>query len=151
MSIRELNAVAVIDLDMPRVVWLWGPNNTARQHSARILDRGTIILFDNGVDSSRVIEVNPATYDIVWEFPGDSNFRFFSETVGSGQAVPNGNVLITDTHGSRAFEVTRDRRIVWEWRSPHRTGRSGELVASLFPMTRVDRDSVPFLRMLGNR
>jgi hypothetical protein len=51
--------------------------------------------------------------------------------------------LVTESTAGRAFEITRDGQIVWEWRSPHRIREGGrELVALLGEMTRLDRNEV---------
>jgi len=39
--------------------------------------------------------------------------------------------------------VTRSKEIVWEFVSPHRAGDRGELVATLFDLTRIPADSPP--------
>ena len=44
--------------------------------------------------------------------------RFFSELCGTCQRLPNGNTLITESTRGRAFEVTPDKEIVWEFVSP---------------------------------
>jgi len=144
ISIRELNSIAIINLEEEKILWLWGPNNIFRQHHPTLLTNGNILLYDNGIQFSRILEVNPLNYSIEWEFPGETGFRFFSRTCGANQYLPNGNILITDTHSGRAFEVTKNKDIVWEWISPHRTGKDNELVASLFDMVRIEKDYVDF-------
>ena len=63
---------------------------------------------------SRVIEFNPITLSIVWEY---TKKDFFSPTQGSAQRLPNGNTLITESLTGRIFEVTRNNEIVWEYKS----------------------------------
>ena len=46
---------------------------------------------------------------------------FFSAVQGAAQALPNGNVLVTESTKGRVFEVTRDGEIVWEFWNPDRT------------------------------
>jgi hypothetical protein len=69
---------------------------------------------------SRVLEINPVTYEKVWEYraPGNQAFRFFSHYVSSAQRLPNGNTMITEGSDGRLFEVTSDGDIVWEYVSP---------------------------------
>jgi len=107
---------------------------------------GNILVFDNGGFAgygilglpcryirfySRVIEFNPITYEIVWEyynksgpvFPKDeNNSRFFSSVVSSAQRLPNGNTLICEGEKGRIFEVTPKNDIVWEYTYPGITG-----------------------------
>ena len=72
----------------------------------------------------------------------------FSKTLGSCQRLPNGNTLITESENGRALEVTRDKRVVWEFYNPHRAGARGELVAVLFEMLRLPPD-FPFRGTAG--
>jgi hypothetical protein len=138
VSIRELNTVAIINVQKKEIVWAMGPNNFVRQHNAKLLENGHILLFDNGTDASRVVEFNPIDNQITWEYQGDPPASFFSKYLGYQQRLPNGNTLITESMAGRAFEVTPDKSIVWEFLSPHLVGNSGNLVAALFEMQRVN-------------
>ena len=102
---------------------------------------GNILIFDNGgpleddlyKDSqghawSRIIEFDPITRKIVWEYSapaqkvGGSTFGyrfFFSPFISIAQRLPNGNTMITEGACSRIFEVTTDGEIVWEYRNPY--------------------------------
>jgi hypothetical protein len=76
------------------------------------IDRKTSFPF------SRVIEVDPATKEIVWkyeEFP----FNFYSPRVSNAQRLSNGNTLINEGSFGRFFEVTRDGEVVWEYVNPY--------------------------------
>jgi hypothetical protein len=118
-------------------------------HNAHMIPKGLpgegdILVFDNGGMAgygyfgmpshlrlwSRVIEFNPITYDIVWQysyitlnwlFPrtGEGH-RFFSYYISSAQRLPNGNTLITEGSNGRVFEVTNTSKIVWEYDTPTR-------------------------------
>jgi hypothetical protein len=107
---------------------------------------GNILVFDNGAsggygapnaisvtgrlnaqrDYSRVIEFDPVTLKITWEYspatagymPRLENYRFYSGYISSAQRLPNGNTLITEGANGRIFEVTPGREIVWEYVSP---------------------------------
>lgn len=121
ISMRHQNAVAIIDWDSKRLVWAWGPGEILGPHDARMLENGNILLFDNGLKRkwSRVIEVNPLTRKIVWEYKAPTPTDFYTATRGGCQRLPNGNTLITDSNSGRVFEVTPDGEIVWEFLSPH--------------------------------
>ena len=56
------------------------------------------------------------------------------------QELPNQNLLITETDGGRAIEVTREGQVVWEFYNPHGVGDDDELIASLFEIIRLDSD-----------
>jgi hypothetical protein len=121
---------------------------------------GNILLFDNGGWSgygylgmprfirltSRVIEFNPITLDIVWEyhhnatrlwFPRTSeDHRFYSSVMSSAQRLPNGNTLITEGTNARVFEVTNTSKIVWEYVAPTR-------IQQLYRAYRIPPEWVP--------
>jgi hypothetical protein len=140
-SFRRMDTIAVVDMDLEKVVWtrfgLW-----LAQHDPTPLANGDIMVFDNrGLDDrSRVVEFDPATVAPVWIYEGDSEHPFYTGAGGANQRLPNGNTLITETDYGRAFEVTRDGEIVWEYTNPARAGKSNELIASIFEMIRLPLD-----------
>ena len=85
-----------------------------------MVENGNILIFDNGVERkySRVIEIDPVTETIEWEYVADPPKSFYTFEKGSAQRLPNGNTLICDGDNGRAFEVTRRGEIVWEWLNP---------------------------------
>ncbi len=118
------------------------------QHHAHLVPRGlpgegNILVFDNGGaagygapnpgaptgidnalrDFSRVLEFDPLTLDIKWQYPapapGPGGNRLYSSFVSSAQRLPNGNTLITEGNGGRIIEVTGGQEIVWEYLSPY--------------------------------
>jgi hypothetical protein len=100
-----------------------------------------LVLDNQGlVEHSRVLEFDPFSQQIHWSFSGAADAPFFTRTCGSVQRLSNGNTLITESDAGRAFEVTRDKRIVWEFVSPHRAGSRGELIATLFDVVRLAPD-----------
>lgn len=145
VSMREIDTVAVVDLADERVTWalagLW-----VEQHQPTIVGDGRLLVFDNrgGPEGrSRVLELDPATQEVHWEY--GSREGLYSATCGSNQRLPNGNTLITESDNGRALEVTREGRIVWEYRTPHRAGAQQELVATLFEVVRLPVDAAPWL------
>ena len=124
------------------------------QHHAHMIPRGlpgegNILVFNNGGwagygapcrtskdgtkvdkrDYSRVIEIDPVTLKVVWEFTGSvwggmipsiGNTKFYSQLISSAQRLPNGNTMITEGSDCRMFEVTPDKEVVWEY-YPHPT------------------------------
>ncbi|MFL6196213.1 MAG: arylsulfotransferase family protein [Thermoanaerobaculia bacterium] len=146
ISVHRIDTLAVIDPDQGTVVWA-RTGAWRRQHQPTFLDDGRLLMFDNlgaGRDRSRVVELDPRTGRILWQFGRD----LFSKTLGSCQRLPNGNTLITESENGRALEVTRDGRVVWEFHNPHRAGDRGELVAVLFEMVRLPPD-FPFRGLSG--
>ncbi|MFM0341867.1 aryl-sulfate sulfotransferase [Paraburkholderia fungorum] len=109
------------------------------QHDAHMIPKGlpgagNILLFDNQGEAgyppvelevtggSRVLEINPVSKEIVWEYTGassgDANWSFFSPFISSAQRLPNGNTLIDEGVSGRFFQVTPQGEIVWEYVSP---------------------------------
>ena len=121
---------------------------------------GNILLFDNGGWAgygyfgmprfirlvSRVIEFDPVTLDIIWEyhhyairwlFPRtNDDHRFYSSLMSSVQRLPNGNTLITEATNGRVFEVTNTSKIVWDYITPTR-------IQQLYRAYRVPPEWVP--------
>ena len=146
ISLRHLHMIALVDLESERFTWaltgMW-----KYQHDPVLLDNGNILVFDNrgNIIYSNVFEFNPLTHEIVWEYKGDSKNPFFIKTCGTNQRLANGNTLITESNKGRAFEVTPDKEIVWEFLNPNRAGRKRELIASLFEMVRIDPGELEFI------
>ena len=141
ISVRNLHVIATVDLESQKVVWartgMW-----AFQHQPVVLSNGNLMVFDNigGGDFSKVIEIDPVSQRIEWIYRGSPENGFFSATLGSCQRLPNGNTLITESEAGRAFEVTSDHRIVWEFYNPERAGENDELIATLFEVVRLPPD-----------
>ena len=104
------------------------------QHDAHMIPpglpgAGDLLLFDNEgeggyppadlpvVSGSRVLEINPVTREVVWQYTGTKR-TFFSPFIGSAQRLPNGNTLIDEGIWGRFFQVTPAGKIVWEYLSP---------------------------------
>jgi len=142
-SMRSLDAVAVIDLESNRLVWAQkGPFRS--QHDPRILDDGHLLVFDNrGLKKkSRVLEFDLSDMTRTWEYVGSDDDPFFTMTCGTASRLLNGNTLIADTNHGRAFEVTRQGEVVWNYYNPHRAGKRKQFIAKLFEIQRVPRDFV---------
>jgi hypothetical protein len=122
-SSKNTSRVGVIDKATRRLTWRFGHPVTSGQHHARWLANGNIQMFDNGlrregVPFSRVIEVDPATDTVAWEYQANPPFAFFSPIVSSADRLDNGNTLICEGVSGRIFEVTREGETVWEWHNP---------------------------------
>ena len=117
VCIRNLNMVCVVDRAMTKIVWHWGIHELDRPHHPSLLENGNILIFDNGTfrEYSRILEIDPRTKKIVWEYAAEPKKSFFTTASGSVQRLPNGNTLITDSHRARVFEVTPDGEVVWEY------------------------------------
>ncbi len=110
------------------------------QHNAHIIAKGLpgagdFLIFDDqggagfppvalGIYAgSRVLEINPQTRQIVWQYTGADSGRpvwsFFSSFVSNAQRLPNGNTLIDEGMTGRVFQITPDGTIVWEYVNPY--------------------------------
>ena len=123
ISFRILDTVALVDRSRGEITWKWGPGNISHQHHPTYLDNGHVLLLDNGshrrgLSYSRVIEVDPSTSEVVWQYRGLPMVSFFTHFTGGAQRLPNGNTLITEGLTGRLFEVTPGNEIVWEFVSP---------------------------------
>jgi len=117
-SIREMNMVVVLDRTTHEPKWHWGPGELQRQHDPEQLDNGNLLVFDNGRRRrrwSRVLELDPSTSKVVWEYKAEG---FFSNIRGLSQRLPNGDTLVVSSQRGRAFEVTPEGEVVWEYWSP---------------------------------
>lgn len=142
LSSATLSAIFALDLDTRRVTWLHRGDFLV-QHEPTMLENGNILLFDNNTSErgSRVIEIDPATGDVVWQFPGaGSSERFFSYCCGTARRLPGGNTFVAITSPGRVVEVTPEGDLVWDFRNPHRSGLDGELVASVFDALKLPAD-----------
>ena len=147
---RNVNQIAVMDLDTMEILWAWGEGILEWPHHPTMLENGHILVFDNGVfrEYTRVVEMDPATGNIVWEYDGRPDHRFYSPTKGSSQRLMNGNTLICDANNGRAVEVTGEGEIVWEWfNSEIEEGHR----AQLYRFMRHSPEKIePLLRHLGS-
>jgi outer membrane protein assembly factor BamB len=143
VSFRIVDLVVIIDKDTKKIVWSWGPGNVDVLSSPSVLDNGHILIFDSrgNYGYSKVIELDPVTREIVWEYKGDPPETFFSISGGYAQRLANGNTLISESARGRVFEITNEGRIVWEWLNPEKDEQTGQS-KSFYRMKRVDRDLV---------
>lgn len=155
------------------------------QHHAHMIPKGlpgegNILIFDNGGwagygmpcrtskdgtkvdkrDHSRVLEINPVTLELVWEFTGviwggqsqlTAKSKFYSPLISSAQRLPNGNTLITEGSSCRLLEVTMDKEIVWEYYAPFEMQRELIYRAYRYPYEYIPQlqkpEEVPVKRM----
>ena len=140
-SLREPDTIGILDPATERVVWASrGP--WQRQHEPVALPDGGILLFDNVGDArgARVLEITFPGGQIRWSYPAADHEPLWSPEAGTCARLPNGNTLITESERGRAIEVSPAGELLWEFRTPHRAGPSGELVASLLEVVRVPAD-----------
>ena len=148
ISLREIHTIAIIDLEQEKVTWalngMW-----KYQHEPSLLKNGNVLVFDNRGNNgkSKIIEVNPLNQTIAWTYKGTPAQEFFSKTAGTTERLPNGNTLITESNNGRAFEVTPEGKIVWEFFNPYRAGENNELIAALYDVVRYDQNQFDWLAL----
>jgi len=146
---RMLDLVGVIDMEQEKLVWRWGRGYLENPHQPSLLKNNNILIFDNGSRRgySRIIELNPLTEQVVWEYKASPPGAFFSNLRGGCQRLPNGNTLITESDQGRVFEVTKEGKIVWDFYNPVRFKDGRRLV--IYRMMRItDFENKPFLKQL---
>ncbi|MBN2565425.1 MAG: hypothetical protein JXB46_06910, partial [Candidatus Eisenbacteria bacterium] len=139
VSMRTLSMIAVIDMTTELVDWAL-VGSWKMQHDPSVLDDGDILMFDNNGNEgmSRVIEIDPATGNVTWEYKGAEPPDFYSQMCGTAARLPNGNTLTTESDAGRAIEITPDGEIVWEYLNPERAGEGDRFVATLFEVIRLE-------------
>ena len=137
-TMRLENDFGVLDRATGEIVWRFGRDRElGHPHCCKVLPNGHFLIFDNGlhrkgadpnlqivdIAASRVLEIDPKTHEIVWEYHDPLMPNFFSAICSGAERLPNGNVLICEATKGRLFEVTRDREIVWEYHNPFLVSR----------------------------
>ena len=99
-----------------KVVWEYtGVTNTGE--AQRLANGNTLICCGT---QKRLIEVTPDK-QIAWEFKAEDAPELNITWVSSVQQLKNGNLLVgnflrgQEGNGAHAFEVTRDKKVVWKW------------------------------------
>jgi outer membrane protein assembly factor BamB len=146
---RELGELYIIDHKTGEIVYRWGnpsaygagdpPTFTTTgdqilfgPHDAHWIKEGlpgagNILIFNNGwarppVTYSSIIEMDPKTGEIVWEYKSKSENSFSSHHISGVQRLPNGNTLICSGNHGHMFEVTKEGEVVWEYINPVTSG-----------------------------
>jgi outer membrane protein assembly factor BamB len=142
---REFGELYIIDHKTGAIVYRWGnpsaygagaaPTLTTPgeqilfgPHDAHWIKKGLpgaghILIFNNGwarppVNYSSVIEMDPDTGKIVWEYKAGSGNSFYSHHISNAERLPNGNTLICSGNSGHLFEVTAKKEVVWEYINP---------------------------------
>ena len=146
VSWRHNHLIAVIDRNSKKLKWEWCDPILGHQHAFQVLDNGNYMVFANGVHApasnnhSRVIEFDPKTKEILWEYSGTPKYTFNSPFISGAQRLWSGNTLICEGQWGRFFEVTPVGDIVWEYISPFLfpTFRIGAKVVAIVSSAFID-------------
>jgi len=135
VSLRGLDTIAVVDMESGSLVWaqfgMW-----LDQLDATVLASGNMLLLEYVDGDPRVIEFDPVTMEVEWAYERDSGGGADDRSGGSCQRLPNGNTLISESGRGRAFEVTPQGEVVWEYASSAAVDVGGS-VATPFELTRI--------------
>jgi|GEM_PF-2939138 len=155
ISFRHGSMVFILDQDTKKVLWRaiydQVPDRLEGPHAPWMLPDGNILLFDNGRYRgwSRIVELEPATLKIAWEYR-DKGFYTLSQ--GYVQELANGNMLVTEAEEGRVFELTRDKRIAWEYYHPEKQNEKNStdekkwgLRQEIYRMTRYPKTMIDHL------
>ena len=153
VSFRCISVVGIIDKKSGEFVWKIGPEILAQQHDPSLLDNGNVLVFDNGLlksnnsrPYSRVIEIDPKTNEIVWEYSEAPYYNFFSPHISGARRLPNGNTLVTEGAFGRMFQVTVEGEVVWEYVNPVFIESLGGYTANtVFRANHYMKHEIPFI------
>jgi hypothetical protein len=146
ISLAMLDTIALLDMETGTARW-WQQGPFGMQHQPQPTPDGGIILFNNFLTAERssVVTLDPNTGRVIREYTGPEAEPLYSRRSGRVQVLRNGNVLIVETDGGRALEVTPAGELVWQYRSPYLAGKNGDLVAHLYSLDRVDATQTRWL------
>ena len=116
----------IIDRNSGDIKWRWGKGFISMPHNPTLLDNGNILVLNNNrynvdyfpPEGSRVLEVNPTTNEVEWEYRPENPVDFFTAYIGGAERQPNGNTLICEGGMGRFLEVNTMGKIVWEYIVP---------------------------------
>ncbi len=118
LSSRTLNLVFAVSKSSGEVIWESGREIFKSQHNPTLLSNGNILVFDNlGGEgrTSRVIELDPGTYEIEWEYA----LSEVAEKISGAQRLENGNTLVTNGPNGILVEVDALGEEVFSYESPY--------------------------------
>ena len=136
LSLRNMSSLVKVDRKTGAILWRLGGKRSDfrfvgdplggffRQHDARRLPNGNILLFDNGnlhdPPESRAVEYRlderAKTAELVWQYRRSP--PVFARIGGSSRRLPNGNTIISYGPKGLVVEVDASSNPVWEIYTP---------------------------------
>jgi hypothetical protein len=123
ISLRNINTIIIYNDSTKRIkdVIIGG---FVRQHDPDFIDGNHISIFDNyNIGSyeanrqSRILVKSYLDNQITEYYKGNDITPFNTIIMGKHQWLENGNLLITESMGGRAFEINVRKEIVWDYRN----------------------------------
>lgn len=127
ISFRHGSMLFILDQNTKEILWRaiddQVPGRLEGPHAAQMLPNGNIMLLDNGRYRkwSRIIELDPVTLTIDWEFQEKD---FYTLSQGYVQKLSNGDMLVTEAEKGYVFELTPDKKVVWEFYNPEKQDKT---------------------------
>jgi hypothetical protein len=120
-SCRMVSRIGLVN-PAGELAWKYGADLN-HQHHATVLRNGNVQVFDNGPHRvgqarSAVVEIDPRTSSVVWQWTANPEAQFFSAHISGAHRLAGDNVLVCEGRTGRLFEITRRGEVVWEWISP---------------------------------
>lgn len=120
ISLRNIQTILVFDPDTLKVKFL-SIGKLLRQHDPDFVGDDRISVFDNrnleplDGSASRIASIDTKTGEVSTLVGQENGISFYTSILGKHQVIHNGNVLITSSQQGRAFEVTSQGQIVWDY------------------------------------
>lgn len=128
VSVRSKNEIWVIDKTSGQITYTYG-KDLYGQHDASFLDNGHILIFNNGRQSSSVLEIDPNQNKTIWQYENS----FFSDHISGAQRLENGNTFICIGVSGEFIEVDTQGNLVWQYKNPFiQRVRSNRRMTSVF-------------------
>lgn len=105
VSLRNFDLVAEIDR-AGKILWSFGPGIIKQQHTPRVLDDGTLLVFDNG--NHRAIRVKRDTQEIIWEYND-----LYAPIMGDVSLLSDGNYKVVDSIRGMVKVVAPSGQLLW--------------------------------------
>ena len=121
ISLRNIHTILVFDPETLEIVYRQS-GGFVGQHDPDFIGGDRISVFDNAAtfdeeaQQSRVVIFDAAAPDAEPDvhFEGSDAQPFYTRVMGKHQWLDNGNLLLTEATGGRAFEIDQEGNIVWQ-------------------------------------
>jgi hypothetical protein len=150
VCLRNVSLIAAVELVSHQLAWCVGPETLDWPHAPSIVDgpkgQPRLLAFDNGTHRgwSRIIEIDPISGTVEWDWRGTEDRPLWSRVRGFAQRLSNGNTLVTESERGRVLEVTRAGEIVWEFLNPDtRAAQNGQQRRRIYRMASPSRPRGP--------
>jgi len=121
ISLRNISTVFVFNQETEQIKFIC-TGRFSRQHDPDFVDGNTFSVLDNqhftpemNCLQSRILLVSAPSKTVATYYAGTPEHPFYTSIMGKHQWLTNGNLLITEACRGRAFEIDRQKRIIWEY------------------------------------